>query len=264
MTGASTQISSRRPRVIPILQMSGQDLVKTTGFKNPQYLGDPLNAVRIFNDSEADELVLIDIQATKEGRAPDLDFLGALASMAQMPLAYGGGISSANQAGQIVKLGFEKIAVQSLIWDNPRAIKEIAGILGSQAVLISVDILRHGSDLAVKKPLGKQTAGIDTITDVIDLALSHGAGELLVTSVEREGTFLGPDLELAQKARRLSDIPLIYNGGVTKEEDFVKLARSGVDGIGVGARFLFRDESRSLMINYPTQQNLRELFGTQI
>ncbi len=255
---------SLRPRVIPILQLSGQDLVKTIRFQSPKYLGDPLNAVRIFNDSEADELVIIDIDATKEGRTPDFDLLESLAAMAQMPLAYGGGVSSAGQAAEIVRLGFEKIAIQSLVWEHPEASREIAATLGCQALLVSIDCARTTAGFSPRITTGKKTPPLDTVQQVVERALASGAGELLVSAIDREGTMAGPDMELATITRELAGIPLIYNGGVTSDEDFVALADIGIDGIGVGARFLFRDETRSLMIDYPSQSKIREIFGTQI
>lgn len=258
------RLHSHRPRVIPILQLSGQDLVKTLRFRNPKYLGDPLNAVRIFNDSEADELVLIDIDATKEGRGPDFAFLDSLAAMAQMPLAYGGGVSSPDQAAEIVRLGFEKIAIQSLVWRDPDAARDIAATLGSQALLVSIDCARTKAGLSPRMTTGKETPPLGTLEQAVERALAAGAGELLVSAIHQEGTMMGPDIELAKLTRDLAAVPLIYNGGVTSNEDFVVLANLGVDGIGVGARFLFRDETRSLMIDYPSQPRLRELFGTHL
>lgn len=253
-----------RPRVIPVLQLSGQDMVKTLGFKDPMYLGDPLNAVRIFNDSEADELVLIDINATRESRAPDLDFLEALASMAQMPLAYGGGITSSEQASAIVRLGFEKVAVQSLFWEKPDIAREISTTLGSQALIVSIDCRNDSSGWISERLNSANVSERTPLDEAIQRALLCGAGELLVTSIESEGTMRGPELGLMEEARSLSKIPLIYNGGVASDDDFISLAHFGVDAIGVGAKFLFRDSSHALMIDYPTQQQLQSIFGTQI
>lgn len=259
-----SQSTSHRARVIPVLQLAGQDLVKTLRFQNPKYLGDPLNAVRIFNDSEADELIIIDIDATKEGRSPDFLFLESLAAMAQMPLAYGGGVSSSSHAAEIIRLGFEKIAVQSLLWRNPNAAREIAATLGSQALLVSIDCTRTALGFLPSITTPKKTHPLGSLQQAVECAISLGAGELLVSSIDREGTMLGPDTDLARITRELTPTPLIYNGGVSSDEDLVYLSSLGIDAIGVGSRFLFRDETRSLMISYPSQSKLRELFGTSI
>lgn len=257
-------IAEIRPRIIPILQVSGRDLVKTQRFEHPQYLGDPLNAVRIFNDSEADELILIDIDASRENRGPNLSFLEAVASVAQMPLTYGGGISTSLEAEQVVRLGFEKITVQALVWKHPEIVCEIALALGSQALVVSIDCSQTSSGWQSTAPIGEGSETKLALDEALAGAVELGAGELLITSINQEGTLGGPDFELAQTARDIIEIPLIYNGGVSNEEDLLALHRIGIDAIGVGARFLFRDHSRALMIQYPDQTKLRNLFGTKI
>lgn len=257
-------IAGIRPRIIPILQVSGRDLVKTQRFANPQYLGDPLNAVRIFNDSDADELILIDIDASRQNRGPNLSFLEAVASVAQMPLAYGGGISTSLEAEQVVRLGFEKITVQALVWKHPKIVREIALALGSQALVVSIDCSRTSSGWQSTAPIGEGSETKLALDEALTGAVALEAGELLITSINQEGTLGGPNFELAKTARNIIEIPLIYNGGVSNEEDWLALHRIGIDAIGVGARFLFRDHSRALMIQYPDQTKLRKLFGTKI
>lgn len=260
----ATLSAAFRPRIIPILQVSGQDLVKTQRFGNPQYLGDPLNAVRIFNDSEADELILIDIDASRENRGPDLAFLEAAASVAQMPLTYGGGISTSLEAEQVIRLGFEKITVQALVWKNPGIVQDISSSLGSQALVVSIDCRVSSAGLESTVPIEENSNTKLRLNEATAGAVALGAGELLITSINQEGTFGGPDFHLARTARDATEIPLIYNGGVSGEGDLLALHRIGIDAIGVGARFLFRDNSRALMIQYPGQTKLRSLFGTKI
>ncbi len=243
-----------RPRIIPCLLVHKGGLVKTVGFKAPKYVGDPINAVKIFNEKEVDELTVLDIDATANKAEPDYRMIANLAAECRMPLCYGGGIKTAEQAKQIIGLGVEKVAISSAAVDNPDLISRIADEIGRQSVVVVLDVKKRmlGGDYDVFT----QNAQRNTKRSVSDLALlaeKHGAGELVINSIDRDGQMKGYDLALAQKVRQLVNIPITILGGAGALTDLESLIRTcGVIGASAGSLFVFKGVYKAVLINYPT------------
>lgn len=243
-----------RPRIIPCLLVHKGGLVKTVGFKAPKYVGDPINAVKIFNEKEVDELTVLDIDATANKAEPDYRMIANLAAECRMPLCYGGGIKTAEQAKQIIGLGVEKVAISSAAVDNPDLISRIADEIGRQSVVVVLDVKKRmlGGDYDVFT----QNAQRNTKRSVSDLALlaeKHGAGELVINSIDRDGQMKGYDLALAQKVRQLVNIPITILGGAGALTDLDALIRAcGVIGASAGSLFVFKGVYKAVLINYPT------------
>ena len=246
------------PRVIPCLLLSKSGLVKTTRFGAPKYVGDPINAVRIFNDKEVDELMVLDIDATREGRGPDLELVEQLAGECFMPLCYGGGIRSFDDAKALFGLGVEKVALQSAFLKDPSILRHIADHAGEQAVVASIDV--------EKTWLGKRRVRNATGTRdwrlLLREAVDNGAGEILLMSVERDGTMAGMDLPLIEEASKLVDVPLIAAGGAGSLEDIGAAVRAGADAVAAGAFFVFHGPHRAVLITYPRYAELKALWRT--
>jgi cyclase len=243
-----------RPRIIPCLLVHKGGLVKTVGFKAPKYVGDPINAVKIFNEKKVDELTVLDIDATANKAEPDYRMIANLAAECRMPLCYGGGIKTAEQAKQIIGLGVEKVAISSAAVDNPDLISRIADEIGRQSVVVVLDVKKRmlGGDYDVFT----QNAQRNTKRSVSDLALlaeKHGAGELVINSIDRDGQMKGYDLALAQKVRQLVNIPITILGGAGALTDLESLIRTcGVIGASAGSLFVFKGVYKAVLINYPT------------
>lgn len=247
-----------RPRIIPCLLIHEGGLVKTTAFKNPKYVGDPINAVKIFNEKEADELIVLDIDATARGTEPDYKTIAHLASESRMPLAYGGGVLSAKQAKRIISLGVEKVCVSAAAVARPALVGEMAEAIGSQSVVVVLDVktrLLGGSEVVT------HNASRGTGQSPLDMALqaeASGAGEVLLNSVDRDGTMKGYDLELARRLRAALKIPLTVLGGAGSLDDIARLIGTcGIVGAAAGSLFVFKGQYRAVLINYP-QHTVKE------
>jgi cyclase len=247
-------------RVIPCLLLSAGGLVKTTKFAKPKYVGDPINAVKIFNEKEVDELMVLDIDASKEGRGPDFELIEQLAGECFMPLAYGGGIRTAEEARTLFKLGVEKVTLQSAAMRDPRIIAEIAEFAGEQAVVVAIDVKRNW----LGKPKLFNAAGVaarhDHWHDAIREAVAHGAGEILLNAVDRDGTMSGVDTALIGEASRIAPVPLIAIGGVGSTTDIRAAADAGASAVAAGAFFVFHGPHRAVLITYPRAEELRQLW----
>lgn len=250
-------------RVIPCLLLSPRrgGLVKTLKFGSPKYVGDPINAVRIFNEKEVDELLVIDIDATREGRGPDFAAIEELAGECFMPLCYGGGIRTAKDARQLFSLGVEKVALQSAVARNPGIVREIADRAGEQAVVVSIDVKRNWlgrpqlfSAVGAKPPCPDWR---DWVCEVEKL----GAGEILLNAVDRDGTLAGPDLELIREASAIADVPLIAVGGIGSLADMKAATDAGASAVAAGAYFVFQGPHRAVLITYPRYEELRDLWS---
>jgi cyclase len=247
-------------RVIPALLLKNGGLVKTHKFKDPKYVGDPINAIRIFNDKEVDELMVLDIVASKEGKEPDYRMIELFAGECFMPLCYGGGIKTMEQADRIFNMGVEKISIQTAAIEDLGLIREVADKYGSQAVVISVDIKRTlfgGTKLY-------RAATSDTDKEnwkpFLTRAGDAGAGEVLINAVDKDGTLSGPDLELIREANSELDIPLIALGGVSSLEDIRLAVEAGASAVAAGAFFVFHGPHRAVLITYPKYEELENLF----
>lgn len=250
-----------RPRIIPCLLIQEGGLVKTIRFKEAKYVGDPINAVKIFNEKEADELIVIDIDATANGAEPNYKQIANLAAECRMPLCYGGGIRTAEQAKKIIALGVEKVAISSAALENPSLISRIAEEIGSQSVVVVLDhkprMLSKSHDVWTHN--GKR----NTKRNVLDVALEvekYGAGEIVLNSIENDGRMKGYDISLVQKLRETVHIPITVLGGAGSLEDMRNVvAACGVIGVAAGSFFVFKGPYRAVLISYPTAQQKDDL-----
>ena len=245
-----------RPRIIPCLLVHEGGLVKTEGFKNPKYIGDPINAVKIFNEKEADELIVLDIDATTCSTNPDFTMIANLANECRMPICYGGGIKTAQQASRIIGLGVEKIALSSAAIVSPELVSEISQEIGSQSVVVVIDVrkkvglFKKGYDIYSHN--GKVKHDIDLI-DFVKKMEALGAGEIVVNSIDRDGKMAGYDYELAILLKNIVKIPLTILGGAGSLDDIKKLIKAcGIIGAAAGSLFVFKGVYRAVLINYPT------------
>lgn len=245
-----------RPRIIPCLLVHQGGLVKTQGFKDPKYVGDPINAVRIFNEKEADELMVLDIDATVKGVAPDFSLIAKLAAECRMPLCYGGGVTTAEQAARIVDMGVEKVAVSAAAIRNPSLLTEMAAAVGRQSVVAVLDVRKRTGLFAKGYEVCTHNAKTAHKLDPVDLVRQlqeAGAGEIVINSVDRDGRMQGYDVELAAQVKHVLKVPVTFLGGagsLTHIEDLV--SRLGVVGAAAGSLFVFKGKYRAVLINYPT------------
>ncbi len=248
------------PRVIPVLLLKDMGLVKTTKFTIPKYVGDPINAVRIFNNKEVDELIFLDITATSENKSPNFDLISRIASEAFMPFAYGGGVRSLEEATQILRMGAEKISINASACENPALVKEIADKHGIQSVIASIDV-KKGRDnrYEIFTLNGTKAAGVDLVTYASKLE-RMGAGEILLNSIDNDGVMGGYDLELIASVSEAVSIPVIACGGAGKIEDFGEAVTAGASAVSAGSLFVFMGPHRAVLINYPDQEELFEIF----
>ena len=241
-----------RPRIIPCLLVSNKGLVKTVKFKDPKYVGDPINAVRIFNEKETDELMILDIDATRLNKEPDYRSIEFWASECRMPLCYGGGIKTVEQAQRIFSLGVEKIALSSEAITNIKIISNIANRVGSQSVVVVLDVKKKtfgGYELFTHN--GSKSTGINPIDFAKKCAL-EGAGEIVVNSIDKDGTLKGYDLNLIRKIRDIIDIPITVLGGASSLDDLGGLIKEfGIIGASAGSLFVFKGKYKAVLINYP-------------
>ena len=257
-----------RPRIIPCLLIHKGGLVKTRGFRDPTYLGDPINAVKIFNEKEADELTVLDIDATVNGVGPDYALIAKLAAECRMPLCYGGGISNAEQASRIIDLGVEKVAVSAAAVANPALLTQVAYAIGRQSVVTVIDVRKKTGLLAkgyeVCTNNGKTVHKIDPVTMAVALQ-EAGAGEIVLNSIDRDGEMTGYDLALAQHIRSEIRVPLTVLGGAGSLDDIGVLIRTcGVVGASAGSLFVFKGKFRAVLINYPTSAQKDEIFRSAL
>jgi cyclase len=246
-----------RTRVIPCLLLQGEGLVKTVGFKNPVYVGDPINAIRIFNEKEVDELVLVDIGASREGRGPALEMIRSFASECFMPLAYGGGIRSLEDAREVLALGVEKIVINTLTLHRPELVTAIAREFGSQAVVASIDAKRKLlGGYEVLGAGGTQKTGLKPAEHAHRMT-ELGAGEIFITSIERDGTQTGYDLTLVRSVTDAVSVPVIACGGAGNLGHFSEAVNEGhASAVAAGSMFVFHGRHRAVLISYPSRSEL--------
>ena len=247
-----------RTRVIPCLLLKGQGLVKTVQFKNPVYVGDPINAVRIFNDKEVDELVFLDITATIEKRPPQFDLIADIATECFMPFGIGGGIHDIETASRLLKMGSEKVVFNTSA-TNLEIISEAAEVCGSQSVVVSMDVKksRFGG-----YQVFTQSGHHNTKKDPVEFAKAveqAGAGEIFLNSIDRDGTYQGYDIQLIRSVSSSVEIPVVACGGAGKLSDFQDaVVNGGASAVSAGSLFVFHGPHKAVLINYPTQSQLKE------
>ena len=252
-----------RPRIIPCLLVHQGGLVKTQVFKDPKYVGDPINAVKIFNEKEADELIVLDIDATVLGREPDFGLIAKLAAECRMPLCYGGGVTTAAQAARIVDMGVEKVAVSAAVIANPSLLSEMAATVGRQSVVAVLDVRKKVGLFAKGYEVTTRNAKVAHKLDPVALALQlqeAGAGEIVINSVDRDGLMLGYDLDLASQFRQSLKVPITFLGGAGSLDHVGQLiTKLGVVGAAAGSLFVFKGKYRAVLINYPTPAQKTQL-----
>lgn len=246
-----------RTRVIPVLLLKNGGLYKTTKFRDPRYIGDPINSVRIFNEKEVDELAFIDISATPAGNGPDFDVIEQIAGEAFMPMAYGGGISTFEQVERVLGLGFEKVIFNTACFDYPTLLTRTASVYGAQAVLACVDVKRtmFGRYEMFTHSGTRKRPG--SLVEHIEALQSAGAGEICVNSIDRDGTMDGYDLELIRTVSSASSVPVIALGGAGSIADLQAAVTSGgASAVAAGSMFVYKGVHRAVLINYPERSEL--------
>lgn len=249
-----------RPRLIPCLSLKDQGLVKTTKFSNPRYLGDPINAVKIFNGKGVDELCILDITATSENKSPDFEFLKDIASEAFMPLSYGGGIRDIGQIKKLFFIGYEKVIINTAFVQNPQLIREAADFVGRQSVVVSIDVK---NELFGKRNCyinaGKTKAGMDPVT-LAKIAEELGAGEIFLNSINRDGTMQGYDIKLVKDVVSAVSIPVTACGGAKDIYDFKRVLQEGkAHAAAAGSLFVFYGAHKAVLITAPDEKDLIEI-----
>lgn len=255
-----------RPRIIPCLLVHDGGLVKTVKFKEQKYVGDPINAVKIFNEKEADELIVLDIDATVRSREPNFRLIAQFAAECRMPLCYGGGIKTVEQAKRIIGLGVEKIALSSAAMGRPQLISEIAAEIGSQSVVVVLDAKRRsfGREPEVWTHNATRNTGRGVV-EMAQQAAALGAGEIVVNSIDEDGQMKGYDLPLASRVRAAVRLPMTMLGGAGSLADIGKLIQTcGVVGASAGSFFVFKGPYRAVLISYPAQAQKEDLIRTTL
>lgn len=247
------------PRVIPVLLVSDGYLVKPVRFRGDKYIGDPINAVRIFNEKQVDELVICDIDASVKGTGVNYRLIEEIASEAFMPVGYGGGVTSADEARRITGIGIEKIVINTAAVIRPETITEISNALGASSTVVSVDAkkkLGGGWDTFIRR--GDRKSGM-TPAEAARRAQQLGAGEILVSSIDRESTFTGYDLKLLESVAEAVTVPVIALGGASGFEDFAAALAAGASAVAAGSMFVLNGKHRAVLISYPSPQQIRSL-----
>jgi len=250
-----------RPRVIPILLLKELGLVKSIQFKDHRYIGDPINAVKIFNDLKADELVFLDILASKEKRTISLDFVRNVGDEANMPFAIGGGIHTIQQIKEIINAGAEKVIINSYAAENPYFVKQASDEFGSSTIVISIDVKKK---ILGKKQVytlgGRKATGIDP-REFSKLMEDKGAGEIIINSIEKDGLMTGYDFDLVKKVSQAVKIPVVAAGGAGNYQDFERaINKSYASAVSAGSMFVYHGPRKAVLINYPSDKTLNRCF----
>jgi imidazole glycerol-phosphate synthase subunit HisF len=248
-----------RFRIIPALLLKNEGLVKTIRFKEPTYVGDPINAVRIFNDKEVDEILFLDIMAGREQRRPNFKMVEKIAGECFMPFAYGGGVRSLEDVRILLNLGTEKVVINSYAADNPGFVREAAETFGSQSIVVSIDV-KTGilGRQSVHVNGGKTSARCEPVA-FAKLMEEMGAGEIVLTSIDRDGTMKGYDLQLLQRVVKALTIPVVASGGAGRIEHFKDALACGASAVSAGSMFVFQGRHRAVLISYPSMAEMETI-----
>lgn len=254
----------KRVRIIPVLLLQNDGLVKSLRFKNYKYVGDPINAVRIFNDKEVDEIVLLDISATKEKRPPSIHRIKDIASEAFMPLGYGGGITKIDEIKELITAGVEKVVLNTSAVTTRSLIPEAAKWVGSQSIVVSIDVKKNWlGKYKIYTHNGTKNTDLDPVSFAKQVE-DAGAGELFLNSIDRDGTFEGYDLDLIKQVSSRVNIPVVAIGGAGSLQDFKLAIDHGASAAAAGSFFVFQRPHRAVLISYPIQQELRTNIYEQV
>ena len=245
-----------RNRVIPVLLLRNNGLVKTTCFKNPVYVGDPINAVKIFNEKEVDELIMLDITATNQKREPDYKRIEEIVSEAFMPVGYGGGINTIQQIETLFKTGVEKVILNTALFSNPNLLNQASHVFGSQSIVAAIDV----ESSLFRKYVVRTHSGNKKQPILLDTAIKsfvdQGAGEIFINSIDRDGTMKGYDIDLISRVTKLSPVPVIVAGGAGSVTDLALAIKAGASAVAAGAMFVFQGVHRAVLISYPKYEEL--------
>jgi cyclase len=249
-------------RVIPCLLLRNFGLVKTVRFKDPKYLGDPINIVRIFNDKEVDELVFLDITAISDRKRPPFELLTKIASECFMPLCYGGGVADTATMKALYTLGIEKVAINTAAIEDPSLVPAAAGEFGAQSVVVSIDVKKKKfGGYQVWTHGGRKATGVDPVEHARRMERA-GAGEILLNSIDRDGTMTGYDIELVRQVSRAVCIPVVACGGAAGIQDLARAVKEGgASAAGAGSMFVFHGAHKAVLVSYPAQHVIREEVG---
>jgi len=247
-----------KTRVMPCLLLKESKLVKTVKFDKPDYIGDPINAVMIYNEKEVDELIFLDITATVSNKEPAFKIISEIATECFMPFTYGGGINSIDDMTRIFSLGVEKIAINSYAVKESSFITKAAELFGSQSIVSSIDVKRVGGSYKVFTHSGKKNSGLDPV-EWARTVERLGAGEILLTSIDRDGTMEGYDTELIRKVSEAVSVPIIACGGAGKIEDFAKAVTAGASAVAAGSLLVYHGPAKGVLINFPSRKSLEEI-----
>lgn len=246
-----------RPRIIPVLLLKNPALVKSVQFKNHRYIGDPINAVRIFNNLKADELVLLDIEASKNNRLISLDFVKSVGEEAYMPFAVGGGVRSIEDIKAIINAGAEKVVINTHAARNPDFIREASEAFGSSTIVVCIDVKRKLFRGERTWILGGGQSTEFTPVEFAQLMENNGAGELIIQSIDRDGRMEGYDIELTKNISTSVGIPVVALGGAGEEKDLIEAYRNGrANALAAGSLFVYQGRKRGVLINYPDKNEL--------
>lgn len=250
-----------RPRIIPCLLLRGEGLYKTVKFKNPTYVGDPINAVKIFNEKEVDELVLLDISATVENKPPNFEKIREIAGECFMPLGYGGGIRSVSDIKTLFSIGVEKVVLNSFALENPGIISEASALYGAQSIVSSIDVKRN---FWGKYEVVTHSSTHKTGKDPVDVAISMvkaGAGEILLTCVDRDGTMQGMDIKLIKSIASVVNVPVVASGGAWMLSHLREAVKDGhASAVAIGSMCVFQGKHRAVLITYPDYGDIKRIF----
>jgi len=252
---------SLRSRVIPVLLLQNGGLVKTYKFKQPKYVGDPINAVKIFNEKEVDELLLLDISCSVNQSEPDYNLIHEIVSEAFMPIGYGGGINTVGQAKRIFDLGIEKIILNTSLQTNPDLVSQISSIYGSSSVVANID---YKKNIFGKHKVFFKSGTIKSEFSPIDWALKlqeAGAGEIILNNIDREGTYSGYDIDLLSNLNNKIKVPVVISGGASSLEDFKNAIDAGASGMAAGSMFIYKRPHNAVLINYPSFNDFKNLYN---
>ena len=255
-------MNALRTRVIPVLLLRNESLVKTVRFGKFSYVGDPCNTVRIFNELEVDELMFLDITASREGRGPNLKLLADIADECFMPLGYGGGLRSLEQAKAVFDIGFEKVCINTAAIEHPDLVTELARHYGSQAVVASIDVKAGWwSGATVRTLAGRRNTRHDPVTWAMEVE-RRGAGEILLTSIDREGSWQGFDLELVKRVADAVSIPVIAHGGAGTLQDIGAVVKQAhASAVALGSMVVFQRKGMGVLVNFPDAEQLQAVLA---
>jgi len=241
---------------MPCLLLQQSKLVKTINFRNPNYVGDPVNAVRIYNEKEVDELIFLDILAARKRSPPQVKIIAEIASECFMPITYGGGIKSVDDVTRVLKIGVEKVAANTCAVEDPQLVRKAADQVGSQAIVVSIDAKREGKKYEVLTHGGTKPTGLDPVRHAKKME-ELGAGELLLTSIDRDGTMEGYDLDLIRNVSDAVNIPVVACGGAGGVEDMARAVKAGASAVAAGSIVVYQGKNRGVLINFPSQDELK-------